>query len=160
VTIAPVGSVCTEVDPSVGCLGIKTGSTGAQNRLAVDDFIATHDPGAYWTNGGGGSEWQTGVINSTMAQSSRIAPIAVFDVPQYLGAGYNGSNGIVRVVNMVGFFIEGTCNDSFYKEPYIDCPAGGSAQAAVVGRLVNYQATQVGTGGPRGAFGQVLVLVR
>jgi hypothetical protein len=150
---------CTAVDPSIGCLGVKTGGTGNINSKAVDDFIASHDPGATWTDGGGPTGWQTGVINTNQSPSSRIVPVAIFSVPEYIGSGCTGSNCLVRVLKIVGFFLEGTCDQSFYKESYLACPSGGSAKAAVVGRLVNYPAT--GPIGPAaGGFGQILTLVR
>lgn len=162
VGIAPVGSDCTVVNTVAGCLPVKTGSGGATNRQAIDDFIATHDPGATWTNGSGATGWQTGTINTSQSPSSRIVPVAIFDMPQYLSHGWNGTNGIVRVVNIVGFFVEGSCSDNnFVKESYLMCPTGGSAQAAIVGRLVNYPGIRLNTGSSvAGAFGQVIVLVR
>ena len=161
VAISPPGSTCTVVDPSVGCLAVKTGSGGGTNARAVADFIATHDPTATWTNGSGASGWQTGTINTTQNPSSRIVPVGVFDVPEYIAAGYNGTNGIVRIVNILGFFVEGTCQDSFFKESYLQCPGGGNAQSAIVGRMVNYPGLYLSTGGSvYGAFGEEIVLVR
>lgn len=161
VAISPENGVCNAVDPSIGCIGIKTGSTGAQNSKAVADFITANDPGATWTDGGGANGWQTGKITTTQSPSSRIVPIAIFDVPEYLAAGYNGSNGIVRIVNLVGFFVEGTCDSVGFKEAYLQCPGGGNDKAAIVGRMVSYPALVLGSGGTvTGAFGQVIILVR
>lgn len=162
VGISAPGSDCTVVDTPSGCLPVKTGSGGATNERAIDDFIATHDPSATWTNGSGATGWQTGTINSTQSPSSRIVPVAIFDMPQYIGHGYNGQNGIVRVVNIVGFFVEGSCSDNnFTKESYLQCPTGGSAQGAIVGRLVNYPGIYTTSGSSvAGSFGQVIVLVR
>ena len=162
VVIAQPGTTCTagSPNPSLGCLDVKTGSGGATNKKAIDDFIAANDPTATWSDGTGG-DWKTGKINTTQSPSNRIVPVAVFDVAQYVAAGVNGTQPVVRVVNILGFFIEGTCNDSFYKEPYLDCPTGGSAQGAIVGRMVNYPGLAVPNGGTvAGAFGSVIVLVR
>jgi hypothetical protein len=138
---------------------VKTGGTGNNNATAIKDFIDSHDPDATWSDGGGPTGWQTGVINTTESPSSRIVPVAIFDVPEYLGTGCTGTNCFVRVLKFVGFFVEGTCNDSFPKESYIDCPSGGNAKSAIVGRLVNYVAT--GPVGPaNGGFGKILTLVR
>ncbi len=156
VTISPPNATCTAVDATVGCLKVKLGSTGANNAKSVADFIAAHDPSATWSGG-----WQTGGIVSAQPPSSRIVPIAIFSVPEYVGAGYSGANGIVRVVNIVGFFLEGTCNTVGNRESYLECPGGGKDQSAVVGRLVNYPGLNVGTGGSvMGAFGLILALVR
>ena len=117
VNISPFGSpVCTAEDPSIGCLHVKTGGTGGNNATAIKDFIDSHDPGATWSDGGGPTGWQTGVIHTNESPSSRIVPVAIFDVPEYLGTGCTGSNCYVRVLKFVGFFVEGTCQDSFAKE--------------------------------------------
>jgi hypothetical protein len=154
------GTTCTAVDPANGCLAIKTGSTGANNKQDVAAYITAHDPGATWTNGAS-NNWQTGQINTTQAPSSRIVPVAIFHLPEYLAAGWTGQNGIVRVVNIVGFFLEGTCATVSYKEPYLQCPTGGSAQNSIVGRLVSYPALTVAGGGTvAGSWGQKIILVR
>jgi len=159
VAISPPGGTCTVVDPSIGCLGVKTGSSGNNNAQSVAAFIAAHDPSATWTDGPTG--WQTGHINSTQSPSSRIVPVAIIDVPEYLAAGYTGSNGIVRVVNIVGFFLEGTCQTVATRESYLQCPGGGNNKAAIVGRLVSYPALVSPTGGTvTGSFGKILALVR
>ena len=156
VTISPPSATCTAVNAAAGCLQVKTGSTGANNARSVSDFIAAHDPSATWSGG-----WQTGGIVSTQSPSSRIVPIAIFSVPEYVAAGYSGANGIVRVVNIVGFFLEGTCSTVGSRESYLHCPGGGKDQSAVIGRLVNYPGLNVGTGGSvMGAFGVVIALVR
>ena len=163
VGMAAPGTTCTVVNPAVGCLPVKTGSGGASNSKAVEDFIAVNDPGATWVNGAGVDGWKTGYISSSMTTSSRIVPVAVFDVPQYLAAGWNGSNGVIRVVNIVGFFLEGTCDTVAFKEPQVEagCPTGGNAKAGIIGRLVNYPGIYMSTGSTvAGSFGQILVLVR
>jgi len=160
VSISPPGGTCPAVDPSVGCIGVKTGSGGATNSKAVGDFIQAHDQTATWTDGPGG-DWRTGKINSNQSPSSRIVPVAIFDVPEYLAASYNGTNGIVRIVNIVGFFLEGTCNTVNLKESYLNCPGGGNGKAAIVGRLVSYPGLVTASGGNVvGAFGSVIILVR
>jgi hypothetical protein len=152
---------CTAVDPSIGCLGVKTGGTGAINSKAVGDFLDSHDPNATWSDGDGASGWQTGFITpgSGHDPSEDIVPVAIFSVPEYLDQDAHGGGGIVRVLKVVGFFMEGTCADNIQKESYLQCPGGGSDKAAVVGRLVNYVAT--GPVGPaNGGFGKILTLVR
>jgi len=161
VAISPPGYTCTVVDPSHGCLGVKTGSSGNNNATSVANFIAAHDPSATWTDGSGPNGWQTGHINSTQSPSSRIVPVGIFDVPEYLAAGYTGSNGIVRIVNIVGFFLEGTCQTVATRESYLQCPGHGNDKAAIVGRLVSYPALVSPTGGTvTGSFGTILALVR
>ena len=83
-----------------------------------------------------------------------------FDPALYLSQGYTGTNGIVKLVGILGFFVEGLCSGSFYKESYLDCSNNNND---VVGRLVSFPGTYVAgaaenTGGA--AFGQVIRLVR
>jgi hypothetical protein len=161
VVMAAPGTTCTAVDPAHGCVDVRTGAQAGDNHNSpnkpLGQFI-NEDPTATWSDGPGG-DYHTGTINSSQSPSQRIAPVAVFDIAQYTAAGYNGTNGIVRVVNIIGFFVEGTCADNFYQEPYLNCPTGGSGQDAIVGRLVNYPGMLV-SGPVVGNFGQVIVLVR
>jgi hypothetical protein len=152
VGVAAPGEQCLVADPSLGCFDVYTGAHAGdtQNRAGkpLGDLMAT-DAGAYWSNGG---------IVSTNSPSKRVVPIAVFDPAMYMSRGYNGTNGVVKVVNLLGFFLEGNCSDNFYKEPYLQC---SNNNQDVVGRLVNYPGTVLPNGGTvAGAFGQVLVLVR
>jgi hypothetical protein len=160
VAISPPGGVCgAQADPAHGCLAVKTGSTGGNNAKSVADYIAANDPTATWSDGASG--WQTGHINSSQSPSSRVVPVAIFHVPEYLAGNYTGSNGIARIVNIVGFFLEGTCQTVAFKEAYLKCPGGGNDKAAIVGRLVSYPALIVATGGTViGSFGSIIVLVR
>jgi hypothetical protein len=74
---------------------------------------------------------------------------------------YNGSNGVVKVVNILGFFIEGFCNDNFFKESYLQCTQNGQ-ERDVIGRLVSFPAVNVSGAGNIGnaSFGQVIQLIR
>jgi Flp pilus assembly protein TadG len=163
VAIAQPGTDCLTENPGVGCIGVKTGSGGNTNQKAIDDFIDAHDPSAVWVDGSGPNGWRTGSITTSESPSSRIVPVAVFDLPQYLSHNWHGTNGIIRVVNILGFFIEGTCQDvtGAERESYLDCPSGGSAKAAIVGRLVNYPGITIANGASvAGSYGQVIQLVR
>jgi len=163
VVMSPPGSgPCTAVDPSKGCLAVRTGSGGATNSKAVADYIAANDPGARWeepddpVNG-----WKSGqIVNNAETPSSRIIPVAVFDVPQYLAQGYTGQNGIIRVVKILGFFLEGTCQTVTKLETYAKCPGGGNDKSAIVGRMVNYPGLSVSNTTTAGSFGTHIVLVR
>jgi Putative Flp pilus-assembly TadE/G-like len=153
VGIAAPGEQCLTVDPSRGCLDVFTGAqTGpvANPNGALAQLIAT-DSGASWSGGA--------VINSNAALSPRVVPVAVFDPALYISQGYNGTQGIIKIVNILGFFIEGKCSATFYHEPYLDCSNNGND---IVGRLVSYPGlVSAGSGTVAGAaFGQVIVLVR
>jgi hypothetical protein len=159
VAIATPAQQCTAVDPSSGCVGVLTGGMTGPSIQGVNTLLNL-DSGASWSdaakNGTGG------VVNSAFAVSPRIVPVAVFDPALYLSQGYNGSNGIIKVVNILGFFLEGFCNDnSFFHESYLPpCTAGGGND--LVGRLVPFSGTNVPTGAVAGpsAFGQVIRLIR
>lgn len=153
VGIAQPSEQCLTVDTSKGCLDVFTGAQNgpiANPNGELAQLIAS-DGGATWSNGA--------VVNSNAAISPRIVPVAVFDPALYLSRGYNGTNGIVKVVNILGFFIEGKCSGAFYHEPYLDCSNNGND---IVGRLVSYQGLISGASGTvaGAAFGQVVVLVR
>jgi hypothetical protein len=152
VAIAPPGEQCLTADASRGCLDVFTGAqTGpvANPNGALSDLINT-DASASWSNGR--------IINSNSLVSPRIVPVAVFDPALYLTRGYNGTNGIVKITNIVGFFVEGRCSSTFYHEPYLDCSNNGND---IVGRLVEYSGVYVATGGTTvNAFGTVITLVR
>ena len=153
VGIAQPTEPCATANPSAGCLDVFTGAqTGpvANPNGELAQLIAS-DSGAVWSGGA--------VTNSNAALSPRVVPIAVFDPALYLSHGYNGTNGVVKVVNILGFFIEGKCSATFYHEPYLDCSNNNND---IVGRLVNYPGLSVASNGAvaGAAFGQVVVLVR
>ena len=118
------------------------------------EAILARDPSAAWTGGLGGH------ISGGDGLNERVVPIALFDTALYLSQGYNGTNGIVKLVGLLGFFVEGLCKDGFAKESYLDCSNNNND---VVGRLVSFPAIHVagaGENAPGAAFGQVIRLVR
>jgi hypothetical protein len=79
---------------------VQTGATVGSTRNSIEELVAK-DPNAYYTNG---------IRNSAFdppTKSPRVVPIGVVDIDQYLAPDPNGSNGIARMVNVFGFFIEG-----------------------------------------------------
>ncbi len=77
---------------------------------------------------------------STYTLSPRIVPLALFNPASYIAGGYTGTNGVAKVMNLVGFFVEGMC-DVVYpvaatRPVYCGTPA--EAGKMVVGRLMNY----------------------
>jgi Flp pilus assembly protein TadG len=115
VSIAAPGTVCP--DPTAltshedkvywaarGCVRVQTGIIQGQTISGVED-IFNRDSGARWDpamNGGAG-----GITSSCCTPSPRIVPIAVMDIDQYLASDPSGSGGVLRIVNIFGFFIEG-----------------------------------------------------
>jgi hypothetical protein len=84
-----------------GCFRVQPG-----NNMSVKTDIATlvaRDSGARWVDG-------QGIVGSTydpINSSPRVVPIGVLDVDQYLAANPTGGTGVLRMVNIFGFFIEG-----------------------------------------------------
>ena len=159
VAIAPQGEPCLTADPSRGCLDVYTGGHNgpiANPNGAFDDLLST-DENARWSNGR--------ITGSDYFVSPRIVPIAVIDPDHYLRQDPNltpaGTRPVVKVVNILGFFIEGTCGGRFGVTPEpAACPANGSGNS-VVGRLVKYSGTYLPSGGTAaGAFGTMITLVR
>lgn len=149
--IAPEASTCPAVNTELGCLDVLTGAMVGPTITGTNAIVA-RDPYASWTGGMGGH------IAGGDQLNERVVPVALFDTALYLSQGYNGTNGIVKLVGILGFFVEGMCGGGFYEEPYLDCGPG-----AVVGRLVSFPGTYVngaGTVAPGAAFGQVIRLVR
>jgi len=146
------------------CLQVQTGAAWNPQEKALEDWIggdlndAWLPPSADCPNG-----------CPSNAGSRRIIPLALFDPQHYAASGANGSNGVVKIVNVLGFFVEGTCgggtpidgDTSFAHESYLACSDHGPAND-LVGRLVTIPGEQVqgaGNVGPA-AFTQVIRLIR
>lgn len=87
-----------------GCVRVQTGVIQGQTTDGIEHLF-DRDPYARWNptlNDGRG-----GIANSCCTPSGRIVPIAVMDIDRYLAADPSGSGGVVRIVNIFGFFIEG-----------------------------------------------------
>ena len=121
----------------MGCLDVMTGAMTGKTKSGVEAIVA-RDSYASWTGGLGGH------ITGGDGLNERVVPIALFDTALYLSQGYNGTNGVVKLVGILGFFVEGLCEDSFYKEPYLDC---SNNNKDVVGRLVSFPAIHVAGAG-------------
>ena len=149
--IAPAASTCPAVDTPAGCLDVMTGNMVGPTNTGVT-AIVQRDASASWTGGMGGH------ISGGNQLNQRVVPVALFDPALYLSQGYTGTNGIVKLVGILGFFVEGICGDGFYEEAYLRCDSFD-----VVGRLVSFPAIHVegaGENAPGAAFGQVIRLVR
>jgi Flp pilus assembly protein TadG len=87
-----------------GCVRVQTGVIQGQTVSGIEEIFA-RDPYARWNpslNDGRG-----GLTNSCCTPSPRIVPISVMDINAYLSADPSGSGGVVKIVNIFGFFIEG-----------------------------------------------------
>jgi Flp pilus assembly protein TadG len=117
-----------------GCYRVQTGATVGSTRNSIEALIA-RDSGATWANGDiAGSQFDP------PASSPRVVPVGVMDIDWYLRQDPTGNNGVLRMVNIFGFFIEGMGN--------VDRDTGAITLAAngqsVIGRVMTLPATAVG----------------
>jgi len=179
----PGGTTVTQA--LAGCLGVQTGwsqgpvqqgvSTGGGGVTSLMD----QDQSATWswavnagpTGQAGGVV--TGPGSTTLNMSSpRIRPIAVFDITHYMnnsGCPNGGGSGCtVKVVNIIGIFVEGVCSDlaaSGGLDQGMNCFTGPGTHpdSQVVGRIVTIPGSLVyGVGNPvpNSSFVQVVRLIR
>lgn len=114
----------------------EPGNMSGPTRQGIDDLIA-RDPNAYW-------DTRYNKPHSTMSPSPRVVAIPLFDPVYYDSGKRNGRNADLKVVNYMGFFIEGM--------------QGGDVKGRItpIGGMLN------GNGGPAptGTFPIVIVLVK
>jgi len=154
-----VCNVRANENPPKGCVGVKTGMSAGPTKSGVADLIAL-DSTATWnptTKRVEGGCMVTGTCLNADGQavglSARIVPLAIFNPAAYVAGdalyGYNGTNGVAQVQNLLGFFVEGMCDDVYATiPPYCGTPA--EAKKMVVGRLMNYPGQHKGGSGPAG----------
>ena len=82
--------------------------------------------------------------------SPRVVPVALFNPQAYVDGGWGGNNGMARVVNIMGFFVEGMCNTVYPSNPPAWCGTGGDPAKTVVGRLTTYPGQYSGASGSAG----------
>lgn len=169
-------------DPAKGCLSVKTGMSAGPTSQGVGkesppSGLVGLDPNADWTPTGG-PDGLGHVINGCMDDNSclnadgqpvnvspRIVPIAVFDTAAYYteSSACSGGGCVARVTNLMGFFIEGMCDDVYpvaASRPAM-CGTGSDPGKTVLGRLMRYPGQGLGTGGPTtSSFIQYVRLVR
>jgi Flp pilus assembly protein TadG len=178
VAIAPAEETCDEPsseDPGdyedgvivMTCLDVQTGNAWNPQEGALEDWIGPDDIDDEWLDDGeGGCTNPKGCPSNS--SSRRIIPLALFDGALYASRGYKGTNGVVKVVNILGFFVQGTCGGgtdidgpAFTHEPYLACSDSGPAND-LVGRLVTIPGEIHGGAGNAGpaSFTQVIQLIR
>ena len=84
-----------------GCYATEPGNKVGPTRQGIEDLYA-RDPGASW-----GANGITGSAFSPATSSPRVVPIGVIDIDDFLSQDPSGANGVLRMVNIFGFFIEG-----------------------------------------------------
>jgi len=117
-----------------GCYRVQTGVAAGSTANSVDELMA-RDNDAYWDG--------TKIANSRFrppTSSPRVVPVGVLDIDWYLSQDPSGSNGIARLVNIYGFFIEGY-GDVDRSTGEIEFPVAHGQ--AVIGRLISLPATGI-----------------
>ena len=142
VGIATQPQTCGSVDELHGCVDVQTGVQQGQTVHGIGDLFAA-DPDAYWNpttkkiDGG-----CTAAGNCPNGSSPRLVAIALFDPSVFNGSSCSGGTCVTKVVNIVGFFLEGICADVAL-DPGNTC--GKFPQKAVVGRIAQYIALSYGS---------------
>ena len=137
-----------------GCYRVQTGATVGSTRNSIEDLV-NRDLGARWVDGQG----IVGSIYSPPTRSPRVVPIGVMDIDWYLSLDPTGNNGVVRLVNIYGFFIEGMGNVDRNTGAIIFPVANGQS---VIGRIMTIPAMGSGSSNlPNNAsFLRSIILVR
>jgi hypothetical protein len=168
-----------------GCLGVSTGVTSGPTDHGVEGGgpdgpegepgIVLEDPGAKWSNAVnlGPQGQQGGVVNADGTpnmSSPRIRPIAIFDIAHYMSnpncKAQAGTGCVVKVANIVGFFVEGMCTTlrdatPSLLEPGHNCdPQANVANRQVVGRITTLPAKFFSGGGNVSKDAAFLMVVR
>ena len=148
-----------------GCINVRPGNRVGPTRQGVADLVAL-DPSARWDTAanrvaGGCTDSGTCTNPTGVAVSPRIVPIAIFDPQACLDSScHQGNNTVVQVVNLLGYFVEGMCDDVFHGPAPSWC--GKHPGQTVVGRLVDYPGQNSGGAGSAGphSFVKVVQLIR
>jgi Flp pilus assembly protein TadG len=142
-----------------GCLlvqpGNMSGGTGSPTNKNVEELIL-RDANAQW--GGLTPEGAPIINDSCCSTSPRIVPVAIVDVNKFFEQDPSGGGGVVRIVNMFGFFIEGM-GDFNKTTGAITLNKNGDA---VIGRLMKFSGS--GSGKVKlneaASWSKIIVLVR
>jgi hypothetical protein len=115
-----------------GCYATEPGNKVGPTGQGIDTLLA-RDPGASWSNGT--------IINSAYGAtgSPRVVPIGVIDINHFLAQDPNGANGVLKMVNIYGFFVEGMGDINADGTMTLN-PAG----KAVIGRIMTIPSTGMG----------------
>ena len=87
-------------------LSDQTGATVGSDAQGVEELMA-RDRRRAWVDGTGDHRQH---LQPAPTRVPRVVPIGVMDIDWYLSQDPTGSNGVLRMVNIYGFFIEGMGN--------------------------------------------------
>jgi hypothetical protein len=132
-----------------GCYATEPGNMVGPTRQGIETLVAK-DPGASW----GGS----GIVGSAFTpatKSPRVVPIGVIDIDNFLSQDPNGANGVLKMVNIYGYFIEGM--GDINPDGSMTLKASGKA---VIGRVMTIPATGSSKLNNASTFLRSIILVR
>ena len=89
-----------------GCFATEPGNMVGPTRLGIEELIAS-DPNAVWVGDGPTGCVDNSIHGEDWLKSQRIVPIGVIDIDWFMSQDPSGSNGVLRLVDIFGFFIEG-----------------------------------------------------
>lgn len=153
-------SAMTDQDFPKGCINVRPGvAQGPTVKQGVDVLVGL-DPNAVWDtatktiSGGCTAAGNCSTVDPEGDDfSPRIIPIALFNPQACLTNGCSsGNNTVVQVVNIMGFFLEGTCDDVYPPPQKPPAWCGSHPDKVVVGRIMNYPAQASGGTGPAGPW--------
>jgi hypothetical protein len=157
-------------NPVKGCVGVKTGMSAGPTSAGVAVLVGL-DSAATWNDVAkkvdGGCMVDGSCVDADgvhVGISARIVPLAIINPAAYVAGNYTGTNGVAQVQNLLGFFVEGMC-DNVYPDVAtrpVYCGTPAEAQKMVVGRLMAYpgQASKAsGSAGPS-TFLKITRLIR
>jgi hypothetical protein len=171
VGIATLEKVCPAANTpgmeAEGCINVETGIKAGPTSQGVAEAIISSDANAYWDQSRTGPNGLSGAVVNGSGEvdmsSKRIRPLAVVDIGNYTDQACTGSPCVVKIANIIGFFVEGMCGDvkaAGKLAPGMDCTNPGKD---VVGRIVTIPGkyvSGVGTTPKNSAFIWIVQLVR
>jgi hypothetical protein len=139
-----------------GCYATEPGAIVGPTRHGIEDLIAT-DPSAVWVGDGPTGYVDNSVHGEDWLKSKRIVPIGVIDIDWFMSQDPSGSNGVLRIVNIYGFFIEGMGDVDDVTGAMSCCSASGKA---VIGRILTVPGMGSGSLHNSATFLRSIILVR
>ena len=136
-----------------GCYRVETGNMVGPTAQGIGDLIA-RDPSASYDPV---AKKIVGSTYSPATKSPRVVPIGVLNIDQYLAQDAGGSNPVVRLENIYGFFIEGMGDVDKNTGAITCCSAGGKS---VIGRIMTIPATGASKLNNSSSFLRSIILVR
>ncbi|HKY20081.1 MAG TPA: pilus assembly protein TadG-related protein [Vicinamibacterales bacterium] len=170
ISIAKAAEDCSDIlahnttepdDAAKGCVSASTGVSQGPTRQGVGDLVDQDDVVWDWdANEGQGAVVSADDPDDVRMDSPRIRPLIVFDISHYMSqACHGGTPCTTKVGNIIGFFVEGMCNNVTL-DPGMVCD---DPNKDVVGRIVTLPASYYAGGGniaDDAAFMRFVTLVR